>query len=329
MISIIIPVYNGENTIDNTIRCLVNQTFKDIEIIVVNDGSTDNTLLVLQKWKSKIRIVNKRNGGVSSARNKGIKEARGEYLMFVDADDECKAEMIEKIYESAKSTQADYVISGLEKKVGNKTIKYIFEDRIFTGQKQIRNELLYFLNHGLNSPCAKLYRKEIIESKNIIFDEKLPLGEDMNFNLEYLLSANIVVYLHDASYIYLAENSNATALYREKYYENRICSLRKMDETLKKHNLENPLQGYLRTKAVFAEIFNLQKRQCPLTSKKKYIRVGKIKQNYICSRVKVRGKMKLLKWGIIYFNPVLLYYSAYFLQKIMARLPEQIRGVSV
>ena len=98
MISIIIPVYNGENTIDNTIRCLVNQTFKDIEIIVVNDGSTDNTLLVLQKWKSKIRIVNKRNGGVSSARNKGIKEARGEYLMFVDADDECKAEMIEKIY---------------------------------------------------------------------------------------------------------------------------------------------------------------------------------------------------------------------------------------
>ena len=98
MISIIIPVYNGEKTIDNIIKCLMKQTFKDIEIIVVNDGSTDNTLLVLKKWKSKIRVINQENKGVSSARNRGIKEARGEYLMFFDADDECKYEMIEKIY---------------------------------------------------------------------------------------------------------------------------------------------------------------------------------------------------------------------------------------
>mgnify|MGYP005789639103 CR=1 FL=1 len=110
MISIIIPVYNGEKTIDNIIKCLMKQTFKDIEIIVVNDGSTDNTLLVLKKWKSKIRVINQENKGVSSARNRGIKEARGEYLMFFDADDECKYEMIEKIYTPADKNNADYVI---------------------------------------------------------------------------------------------------------------------------------------------------------------------------------------------------------------------------
>ena len=130
MISIIIPVYNGEKTIDNIIKCLMKQTFKDIEIIVVNDGSTDNTLLVLKKWKSKIRVINQENKGVSSARNRGIKEARGEYLMFFDADDECKYEMIEKIYTSADKNNADYVISGMEKKSSEKIIKYIEDNNL-------------------------------------------------------------------------------------------------------------------------------------------------------------------------------------------------------
>ena len=329
MISIIIPVYNGEKTIDNIIKCLMKQTFKDIEIIVVNDGSTDNTLLVLKKWKSKIRVINQENKGVSSARNRGIKEARGEYLMFFDADDECKYEMIEKIYTSADNNNADYVISGMEKKSSEKIIKYIFDDKIFIGQKQIRSKLLYFLSHGLNSPCAKLYKKKIIEINNIFFDENLPLGEDINFNLEYLLVVNSVVYLNDSSYVYLSENSRATSLYRNNYYENRVCSLKKMNETLERHNLQNPINGDLRTKAVFAEIFNLLKQQCPLTQKEKYKRIQEIKQDYTDAKIVVKGKMRLLRWIIVYFNPFMLYYSGCFLQKVMMRLPEQFRGVSV
>ena len=78
-------------------KSLLQQTFRDFEIIVINDGSTDNTASILEKYnESNIRIINKENGGVGSARNMGIREAKGRYLMFVDADDECRPEMIEK-----------------------------------------------------------------------------------------------------------------------------------------------------------------------------------------------------------------------------------------
>ena len=329
MISIIIPVYNGQKTIDNTLKSLMNQTFQDIEIIVVNDGSTDDTLSILKTWEEKVRIINKENGGVSSARNRGIGEARGEYLMFVDADDICRKNMVKNIYFAAKKNNVDYVISGFEKKKGDKNIKYLYENKIFENQKQIRLNIEYFIGHGLNSPCSKLYKKKIVEQNQILFDETLPLGEDFNFNLEYLLSVDSASYLYDSSYIYLADNSTATEIYRKDYYENRMRSLEKMDKTLKKHKLINQLHGYLRTKIVFAEIFNLLKKQCPLTKKEKYDIIDKIKRDYISENVQVSGKANLLKWQIFSFTPQMLYCSAYFIQSIVKWLPEDLRGLSI
>ncbi|HIT67887.1 MAG TPA: glycosyltransferase [Candidatus Merdisoma merdipullorum] len=329
MISVIIPVYNGQKTIENTLESLINQTYRDIEIIVVNDGSKDNTIDLLKAWKEKIRIIDKENGGVSSARNRGIQESQGEYLVFVDADDECKYDMIEKLYLAAKRNDVDYVISGFEKRAHNRNIKYIYEDKLIKTREQIHNELNFIMTHGLNSVFSKIYKKEIIVQNHITFDETLPLGEDYNFNLEYLLSSNSILYISDLLYIYMNENSTATFIYRENYYENRMNSLQKMDRTLKKNNLFNPFYGTLRTKIVFAEIFNLLKKQCPLTKKEKYKKINKIKMDYINTNIHVRGKWKLLKWLIILFSPKVLYFNAFLMQIMVSILPERVRGVSI
>ena len=95
-VSVIIPAYNAENTISSVIEDLLRQNFLNMEIIVVDDGSTDNTAAIVRSFNEKnIRFIKKENGGVSSARNRGIQEANGEYLMFADADDGCPPEMVQ------------------------------------------------------------------------------------------------------------------------------------------------------------------------------------------------------------------------------------------
>lgn len=330
MISVIIPVYNGEKTIDAVMKSLLQQTFRDFEIIVINDGSTDNTASILEKYnESNIRIINKENGGVGSARNMGIREAKGRYLMFVDADDECRPEMIEKMYFAMLEQKTEFIIGGYERREGSKRIRNIYDNKVYSNKNEIRQDLPYIMSHGLNAPFAKLYIKEIIDHHNLLFDETLPLGEDINFNLEYLLVVDSVLYIESVLYTYQAEKSTATVAYREDYYENRMRSLNRINAILDKYNLENPIQGYMRTKLIYAEMFNLLKRQCPLYRKSKYKRIGEIKKEYISSDIHVVGKWRLLKWQIHICPPFILYSSAFLLQKIVKRIPEKARGISV
>ena len=95
-VSIIVPVYNTENYIERCLNSLVNQTLEDIEIIVVNDGSTDNTGKILQKYRDKIKIIEQKNSGIATTRNKGLEIATGKYIAFVDSDDWLEIDEIEK-----------------------------------------------------------------------------------------------------------------------------------------------------------------------------------------------------------------------------------------
>ena len=113
MISIIVPVYNRENKVGSCIASILNQTYTDLELILVDDGSTDNSVAVCEEYAKqdkRIRIIQKENGGVSSARNCGIKEARGEYLQFVDSDDTIDKEMTQKLYEAVQKNEADEAV---------------------------------------------------------------------------------------------------------------------------------------------------------------------------------------------------------------------------
>lgn len=113
MISIIIPVYNVEQYLDKCLQSVINQTYQDIEIILVDDGSSDSSGILCDKWKekdSRIKVIHKSNGGLSNARNVGIEQANGEYLMFIDSDDIVANDLCKVLFEMLKNNHADISI---------------------------------------------------------------------------------------------------------------------------------------------------------------------------------------------------------------------------
>ena len=115
-ISIIVPVYNTEKYLEKCLNSLISQTLEDIEILCINDGSTDNSIKILEQYAnrdSRIKIINKKNAGVSAARNTGISQAKGEYLGFVDSDDYVDLNFYEKLYNTAKEYNASIAVAGI------------------------------------------------------------------------------------------------------------------------------------------------------------------------------------------------------------------------
>ena len=167
IISIIVPVYNTEKYLSQCLESLINQTYKDIEIICVNDGSTDSSRSILLEYSKKdyrIKIINKENGGLSSARNAGLKNAIGEYIGFVDSDDWCAPTMFEKLLQALTIEKVDIVFSNvsLYDEINQKYKRYL-DDSVFSSC----SENIFF-----NTPkmaCNKIYRREIFEKNRIRF----------------------------------------------------------------------------------------------------------------------------------------------------------------
>ena len=166
-ISVIIPVYNCEKYLTQCIESVLNQTFQDFELILVDDGSHDSSPDICDNFRQKderIQVIHKPNGGVSSARNEGIKVARGEYITFVDSDDYIEEEMMEYLYGQAQEHLADIVVSGLLMEYwDNGTIKETKVYRIQNSKKYSAKELLEewgqtFPMICMCGPCCKLFK---------------------------------------------------------------------------------------------------------------------------------------------------------------------------
>ena len=241
-ISIIVPVYNVEKYIEKCIISLIEQTMKDIEIILVNDGSTDNSLKICQKYAQKdkrILLIDKQNTGVSDTRNVGIERANGEYIMFVDSDDWIENLACEISYNEAKEQDADSVIFGYYRESSKgTTIKNIFEEeKIVFNKREIYDEILVptlgLIDEKLRRPqrldtlvpiYAKLYKTDIIKNKNIRYMNlsKIP-SECLLFNFDYYLNSSKVVYIKKYLYHYRRNNfTSITKGYRDNLFEKWI-----------------------------------------------------------------------------------------------------------
>lgn len=329
-VSVVVPVYNGEKTVKAAVDSLLCQSYAELEIIVVNDGSTDDTDAILRQYGDHIRYISKPNGGVSSARNRGIEEATGEYLMFADADDVCHADMVERAVAIMQREAADYLIAGFTKVESVRREDSIYGERLFADKRAIRDGIPWILNNGLNCPYSKLYKTRLIRASNIRFDESIPLGEDFNFNLEYLLIAERLVYVNESLYDYMIFNSVATTAYREDLYDRRIRSIHKMSETLSSHGMENPMEADLRLKLMYAEVFNLQKPACPHAFSEKRKQVKAAKERYFTAETeKPNGKYKLLR-TVARLCPATIFYGFCSFLRVAARyLPDSAKGLSV
>ncbi|MCC8073748.1 MAG: glycosyltransferase [Clostridiales bacterium] len=183
-ISIIIPAYNSAKFIENTINSVLQQTYKNFEIIVVNDGSSDNTLEVLENLRNRdnrIIIISQKNSGVSAARNTGLLNATGEFITFVDSDDSLPKNALETLVDKMKD-DVDFVIgSHNEVKL---TKKPHLETPSQYNKKTIKDNFREF-DRVIWWPWGKLFRKSIIEKNNLSYDTSISYGEDHIFNLLY------------------------------------------------------------------------------------------------------------------------------------------------
>lgn len=228
-VSIIVPIYNAEKWLERCVKSLVSQTLERIEIILVDDGSSDGSGELCDKiagTDSRIKVIHNSNGGPSKARNTGMRVARGEYIAFVDADDEVKLDMYEMLYNFTHENdeEADIVMCNILHKSPNeeKIIEHNSES-VYRGNDNIRNVLLKrFYNgdiSGLPSPCNKLYRKSFLQLHDIEFDEARIRAEDYFFNFYAIKDAVLVRTTKEPYYIYYQDNPNSIMhTYRKNQY---------------------------------------------------------------------------------------------------------------
>ncbi|MDO4870526.1 MAG: glycosyltransferase family 2 protein [Candidatus Saccharibacteria bacterium] len=203
LISIIIPVYNAESTIDKIIIKLLKQTYQNIELIIINDGSTDNSL---QKIKltvgddQRAKIITQKNQGPSAARNFGLKKSTGDFVMFFDADDDFKHNIIKTMINKQQKNNSDMVVCGM--KLNNK--KIIPKQRvILKNNKIIRYVLRSLLKQNIfYGPYCKLFKRNIINQMKLKFDTKVKYGEDTIFVMNYITKINSLTMIDQALYQY-------------------------------------------------------------------------------------------------------------------------------
>ena len=210
-LSIIIPVFNVEKYLEKCVESVINNNFINYEIILVNDGSTDNSGEICdqlkEKYKDIITVVHKENGGLSSARNSGIRKAKGKYLMFVDSDDLLNKIDFEKIF----SKEVDIIQYKMVYYYEN-TDKYIHLKNIDEqcNQYGLKDYIKHQISSGTLSvsACDKIIKRELITKNKLFFKEGL-LSEDINWSLELYLYSNSIVSYNDEIYIYRKQRKNS------------------------------------------------------------------------------------------------------------------------
>ena len=204
-ISIIVPIYNAEKYLTECIRSIIGQTYQDWELILVDDGSTDSSATICWDFSlhdPRIHCIHKENGGVSFARNEGIKMTSGESIIFVDSDDFIEPNMIELLI---NNPEADFSMCGYQlydEAIQIVTKQYVCESLEGNIQDLAKNIRNYLSPPFLLGPCFKMFRRSIIERYNIKFPLNLSYGEDAVFVFEYLMYCKKVNIISDIGYNY-------------------------------------------------------------------------------------------------------------------------------
>ncbi len=256
-ISIIVPVYNVEGYLEKCVESLRNQTFEDIEILLIDDGSTDHSGSMcdrLEQTDKRIRSFHKENGGVASARNFGMKKAAGEFLMFVDSDDWINHDTCKETIHIAREYSTDVVMwSYIREYPGKSFHKRInLEERLYTGEdvtSYIRRRMVGLCGKELKnpenadalSPCwGKLYRRELIADGSIEFVDQQLIGptEDALFNLELFARVKRFYFLNRPLYHYKkTQNTSITTIYKSWLFDRWQLLYQKMTEVIDQQDL--------------------------------------------------------------------------------------------
>lgn len=205
-VSVIIPAYNAAKTIERCIRSVLNQSYNNFECIVVDDGSKDNTAEVVKGINDeRIRYIYKENGGVSSTRNRALKEAKGEYICFMDADDYQSEQALSLLVTAMKMHNVDLVVGGFYRVIEDKLAvkSYFKKECLLTRNEYARKMSNKPAEYYFGVLWNKLYRRSIIEQFDIKMNESISWSEDFIFNLEYIRHIQNIYILNSPVYYYI------------------------------------------------------------------------------------------------------------------------------
>lgn len=263
-ISVIVPVYNAEKYLHRCVDSILAQTFKDFELLLIDDGSTDGSGAICDEYAqkdSRVRVFHKENGGVSSARNLGLENARGEWILFVDSDDALSLDACAGLMQMQQ--EYDCIIFGIKQKSGS--IWAPTKDGSVS-LSDIRRDFRYWLNTELLSTSVnKLYKRNLIKEN---YPDDISFGEDLMFCISYLEQCDKIYFTTDCYYLHNNDNCNSLTHYVD---DRRLldieCYQAKVLEFVSKDKMENIWDKYLRdiifyVKRIYisSEISNTKKR---------------------------------------------------------------------
>ena len=293
-VSIIVPIYNVEKYLSQCLDSIIGQTYSNIEIILIDDGSTDNSPQICDEYAKqdgRIRVIHKENSGASSARNLGLKTAKGEYLAFMDPDDWLDLNTIEFCIKRIQENDLDIIRFNYVREYADKSLpkantflqekvynmadcKTILRQTVGLVEKELQNpENLNFLS----SVCFGIYRKEIIDVNGLEFYDIRKIGafSDGLFNINYLLHVKKFQFINEYFYHYRKTNSaSATANYRKDFLAKQLLLFSEIKNILERNNLEKEFyDAYYNRIAVgvMEQCRNVYKKQGKFTEKKKEV----------------------------------------------------------
>jgi len=322
-ITVVIPVYNCDNYLQKAIVSVLKQNTNNYELILINDGSTDNSLnICLEYSKNKnVKLINTNNNGVSKARNLGIKEASGEFIVFLDADDYFNENYFKKINEILNNNNFDILICNYFNKYSKnyKEVIVTKKDQYYNLKENANIVLDLVSNATINNLGNKVYKSDYIRKYNLYFDENIDFGEDLIFNLKYINKCDNLYLSSFYNYNYVQYNANSISKqkidnrYEKLFYINsHILEIKHTNQKIK-HEVYNKI----RIKNIYSCLINYMffNRETKVEDKIKYIK--KIR--------KKEGKIILFNSNLPYFFLSLNYsylniYIFYFIIVIMGKI---------
>lgn len=255
VVSVIVPIYNVENYIEKCICSILQQSYRRLEIILVDDGSTDKSLNICKSYEkedSRIKVLTKSNEGVSVARNCGIEMCNGDFIIFIDADDWIESDYIENILPHLSQMSdlwiTDYTIDDGDSLVRKNSFNNEFtisdEQEIIALKKSCLIPQYHFLKQFksdsfLAGVWGKIFKSSIIKGNNIRFIKELKISEDIMFLLKYLDNCHRVTYFREYGYHYVVRQTSAIRKLQESLFENYIVYIEKLDSEISQKKLQN------------------------------------------------------------------------------------------
>ena len=254
-VSIIIPVYNSEKMLEKCIESVINQTYKNIEILIVNDGSKDKSLEIMKENQNKdhrIMVINQENKGLSGARNAGLDKATGEYVTFIDSDDYIKENLIKDTIEIFNRYNCDVVRNNYELAYKDGNTKYrkeLYEENEILSINEKKEELIKNILLGKVQSYSWLLtiKKEILDKNSLKFDEDIFFMEDIVFIIRLIFFIKNIYFVREPNYFYYQSNENSLTKDTKKYVKNinNILVMKKRLEKILKMHI-NEFENYIK-----------------------------------------------------------------------------------